>query len=76
MASAANKVEPIDEMMHGLMINEEGVQDFNEIQEREAEIMKDPTVIARQYVFLLIPFFIFCFFHFYLFISWILCGDF
>lgn len=44
----ANGGEPIDEMMHGLMINEEAHQDFEEIQETEAEIKKDPTLIARQ----------------------------
>ncbi|KAK1378826.1 Dicer-like protein 4 [Heracleum sosnowskyi] len=42
MAFHANGVEPIQDMMHGLLINE----DFDEIQE---EITKDPTVIARQY---------------------------
>lgn len=64
MAFVANGVEPIDEKMHGLMINEEGHGDFEEIQEIDAEIKKDPTLIARQCVFLLLSLFIFHLFPF------------
>ncbi|KAL8145327.1 dicer-like protein 4 isoform X2 [Apium graveolens] len=49
----ANGVEQIDDMLNRLSIDEEGRQDFDEIQEIEieieTEIKKDPTLIARGY---------------------------
>lgn len=61
----ANGVEPIVDMLNGLSINEEGHQEFEEIeiQEIEEEIKKDPTLIARGYVFLISPCFYFFYFH-------------
>lgn len=47
-------------MIRALLISEYDHEDLDEIQEIETTIEKDPTKIARQYVFLSIPLFFIC----------------